>query len=249
MENNIKLTREYHVHSVYSKNNHGKSTIEEIVAEARRKKLKTISITDHGPGHIMYGIRRKLIPVQRREIDRLKEKYDDIEILMGVEANVVGYDGQIDIKDSEKKYFDFINVGFHDGVKFVDNKSFYNYHVMKRLSWMKKSTKQKMIDLNTNAMIKAIENNDIFIITHPGDKIDVDIDRLAQACEKTNTVMEINAHHPHLSTEEIKIASQYNVKFSLGSDAHRFQDIANVEDSIRRVKESGLDTRRIINID
>ena len=112
------------MHSVYSRNNHGKSTIEEIVQEARAKKLKTISITDHGPGHLMYGIKRKLIPVQREEINRLKEKYDDIEILMGVEANVIGYDGEIDIREEEKKYFDFINLGFHDGVRFVDKKSF-----------------------------------------------------------------------------------------------------------------------------
>ena len=249
MEDKIKLTREYHVHSVYSRNNHGKSTIEEIVQEARSKKLKTISITDHGPGHLMYGIKRKLIPVQREEIDRLKEKYDDIEILMGVEANVIGYNGEIDIREEEKKYFDFINLGFHDGVRFVDKKSFYNYHVLKRMSWMGQSVREKMIDLNTNTMVKALENNDIFIITHPGDKIDVDIEKIAQTCEKTNTVMEINNHHPHLSVEEIKISSHYNVKFSLGSDAHHRKNIANVNDSIKRVIESGLDISRIINID
>lgn len=39
---------------------------------------------------------------------------------MGVEANVIGYDGEIDIREEEKKYFDFINLGFHDGVRFVD---------------------------------------------------------------------------------------------------------------------------------
>lgn len=91
----------------------------------------------------MYGIKRKLIPVQRQEIDRLKEKYDDIEILMGVEANVIGYNGEIDIREEEKKYFDFINVGFHNGVRFVDKKSFYNYHVLKRLSWMGPSVRKK----------------------------------------------------------------------------------------------------------
>lgn len=132
----------------------------------------------------MYGIKRKLIPVQRKEIDRLKEKYDDIEILMGVEANVIGYDGEIDIREEEKKYFDFINLGFHDGVRFVDKKSFYNYHILKRMSWMGQSVREKMIDLNTNTMVKALENNDIFIITHPGDKIDVDIEKIARTCEK-----------------------------------------------------------------
>lgn len=248
MENKIKLTREYHVHSVYSRNNHGKSTIEEIVEEARLKKLKTISITDHGPGHMMYGIKRELITVQREEIDKLKEKYDDIEILMGVEANVIGYNGEIDIREEEKKYFDFINVGFHNGVKFVDAKSFYNYHILKKLSKLSKSKRKEMIELNTNAMIKALEDNDIFIITHPGDKIDVDIEKIAKVCEKTNTVMEINNHHAHLSVEEIKISSHYNVKFSLGSDAHHKKDIANVSNSINRVIESGLDIDRIINI-
>lgn len=41
-----------------------------------------------------------------------------------------------------------------------------------------------MIDLNTNAMVKALENNDIFIITHPGDKIDVDIEKSHKHAKK-----------------------------------------------------------------
>jgi putative hydrolase len=50
-ENNMKLRADYHIHSTYSKNRHGKSTIEEIAARAHEIGLEEIAITDHGPGH------------------------------------------------------------------------------------------------------------------------------------------------------------------------------------------------------
>ena len=47
---------DYHTHTLYS---HGKGTIQQNVEAAQRKGLKEIAITDHGPGHILYGVKRK----------------------------------------------------------------------------------------------------------------------------------------------------------------------------------------------
>ncbi len=57
----MKLTADYHIHSTYSKNNHGKSTIEEIVKTSVELGLKEIAITDHGPKHFLYGIKKNKI--------------------------------------------------------------------------------------------------------------------------------------------------------------------------------------------
>ena len=55
----MKITGDYHTHSKYSKNNHGKDTIKEMVLSAKEKGLESYGISDHGPAHVVFGIRRK----------------------------------------------------------------------------------------------------------------------------------------------------------------------------------------------
>ncbi len=40
-------------------------------------------------------------------------------------------------------------------------------------------------------VINALRNNDISILTHPGDKGPFDIRKLAEVCAETDTLMEI----------------------------------------------------------
>ena len=51
-------------------------------------------------------------------------------------------------------------------------------------------------------VIKALRNNDISILTHPGDKGPFDIKAIAEVCAETDTYMEINTWHGHLTVEE-----------------------------------------------
>ncbi len=62
------MTYDHHTHTVYS---HGKGTIEDNV-RAAAKGLTSIAITDHGPGHLTYGIKMEKIPEMKAEIQRLK---------------------------------------------------------------------------------------------------------------------------------------------------------------------------------
>ena len=64
-----KMTFDYHTHTIFS---HGKGTIADNVEAARSKGLKGIAITDHGPGHLTYGIKREAVPEMRRQIEELK---------------------------------------------------------------------------------------------------------------------------------------------------------------------------------
>ena len=53
------LYGDYHTHSIYSRNHHGKGTVLENASVAADKGLKQIAITDHGFNHEFFGIRRK----------------------------------------------------------------------------------------------------------------------------------------------------------------------------------------------
>ena len=60
-----------HTHTIYSRHHHGKGTIQENAEAALTMGLEELWITDHGPGHIFFGVKRNLLPEIRQEVDRL----------------------------------------------------------------------------------------------------------------------------------------------------------------------------------
>ncbi len=245
----MKLYSDYHIHSKYSKNGHCKSELEEIVKTAIDKGLKEIAVSDHGIKHFIYGTSEKNIIKARKEIDILKEKYPEINIKLGIEANLISYNGDTDITQVVVDNCDIIQVGIHFGVLFKGlwgNIRFFKLNFIGRFI---KPLREYMTGINTEALIRSMDKYDIDIITHPGDKVPVDIERLAKAAERTNTALEINNSHRHLSVEEIKIASKYKVDFYIGSDAHVCEAIGEFTDSYDRIKKAGLKIDRIINLE
>jgi putative hydrolase len=238
----MNIIADYHTHTVYS---HGKGTIEENVLEAINKGLKRVGISDHGYKHMGFGIKYKDIKKMRDEIDELNEKYKDIEILMGIEANILDDEGNIDVDDNIRQHLDYIMAGYHFGstpTKLI--KGSIN-HLINFTGLLKKSA----IEYNTKAVINAMNKNDIFIITHPGAKASVDLLEIAKVAKKTNTALEVNSKHGHLTVDELKLLKNSGIKFALGSDAHDSKDVGNFISGIKRIKQAGIDISSVINID
>lgn len=242
----MKITADYHTHTIYS---HGKGTIRDNVEEAIRKGLKEIAICDHGPGHYLYGVKKEKLYKMREEIDKLNEEYKDIKILLGLEANIIGYDGEIDVDDDIIEILDILQLGFHYGVLFTSLFDFVFMNIISTMSKILPFFRQTIINRNTNAMVKAIKRYPVDIITHPSDKVSLDIKKLAEAAYKNNVALEINAKHKQLSVENIKIALDSKVKFCLGSDAHKAEDVGEVEKAIERANMAEVPDHRIINLE
>lgn len=236
----MKCIAEYHTHTKYSD---GKSTMEENVIFARKIGLKKIGISDHGYMHKGFGVKYKDYPKMKAEVEMLREKYQDIKIFLGVEANILDDKGNIDVDDYIRNYVDYVMAGYHFGSMPPDLRGLTN-HIRNFI----KPLKPKEVDYNTRALVNAMRDNQIFILTHPGDKGDVDIEEVAKMAEKTQTVMEINAHHEHLSKEQILKIKYLDIKFSIGSDAHHNTHIAMTEKALNRAHSAGLSKNRIINV-
>ena len=241
----MRIFGDYHTHTIYS---HGKGTIRDNVEAAIDKGLAEVAISDHGPGHMTYGVKRENFKKMRQEIDMLNEEYKDIKILLGVEANILSREGEIDINDEITSLIDILLVGFHFGAKPKTVKDAYDLYALNQISKRSQRLLSKSIDINTRAMINAINNYDIDLITHPGAKLNIDIIEVARAAGKRNTALEINSHHGHLSVEELRLAMNENVKFMINSDAHRKEDVGNVKEGIDRAIEVGLDKKKILNV-
>ena len=238
-----------HVHSLLPNIRHAKSTIEENVVEAINKGLKTIAITNHGTSHFLYGIRKKDIKNIKTQIEELRVKYPQIEILMGVEGNIISLDGDTDLTKEITDLCDIILCGHHNGVIYKNFSSFWNFFVMnffaKRLGWFK----NRQLRINTNSVVRALDKYNIDILTHPGDKKIVIMEEIAKAAEKNKVLLEINNSHTHLNTSEIKVCSKYKVNFIINSDSHIKDTIGTYSSAVERAKEAGLDMSRIVNLE
>ena len=241
-----RMVFDHHTHTVYS---HGKGTIEDNVKEAVAKGLESVAITDHGPGHLTYGIDRNKLPQMRAEIDRLQLKYPQIKILLGVEANTLRVEPFLDVTPEERKDYDILLAGYHFGILHAGMvPNYLNKHA--GLFGGETSTLKVK---NTAMILDALyyneeQGNHIDVLTHPGDKGPFDIADIARACADTGTFIEINDKHHHLAVEEIKIAAAFDVKFIIGSDAHIPSKVGSFDGPLARALEAGLDPERIVNI-
>ena len=244
----MQLIGDYHTHTIYS---HGAGSIRENVEAALKKDLKEIAICDHGSGHYLYGVKKRNIPIMREEIDRLNEDFmpKGIRILLGVEANLIGYDGSIDMDDKLIKFTDILLLGYHYGVTPHTIYDSFGMYVRNPLSKILPIGRTSLLELTTGAFVKAINNYPIDIITHPGSKAKVDIKTLAREAGKVGTALEINSRHSQLSVESIKIALKEDVEFVVNSDAHNPEDVGDVEEALIRANAANLPLERIRNIE
>lgn len=237
-----RMTCDLHTHTVYS---HGKETIESNVKVAVNKGLEAIAISDHGPGHLTYGMKLSDVKEMREEINRLSKLYPQIKIYLSVEANIKEKAPFIDVSAKDADLFDFIIAGYHYGVRKAN--IIANWLDAKGL--VIPPISRKLLETNTDMTVKSIYENDIKILTHPGDKGRFDLKEIAKACAARGTFVELNIKHPVLDADAIKLMAKEDVKFIISSDAHLPGNIGIYKPALVRAFQAGLDPERIVNIE
>lgn len=240
----MRIFADMHTHTTYS---HGHGTIEEMVDRARELGLDSITISDHGRSHPLYGVKKENFKKMREEIDALNRRYDDIDIYLSVESNITGADGSIDIGEEELTYCDWIYAGYH--YVFIPHRfrDFFTFVARNYLSivlpFMRKGTKRR----NTETYLKMMDKYDLKMITHPGDKCPIDVDAVAKKAAEKGVILEINPRHHHLNVDELKRVAKYGGMFAINSDAHDVSAVADVARGIAIAEEAGIPADRIYN--
>lgn len=246
IQDKYRIIGDFHTHSVYSRVGpyyHAKGTIMDNAKAAHEAGLKYLAITDHGPSDL-YGLDIRLLDKMRADIKEASEAFPDLKIYLGVEADIVDSDNGLDVSPEDIPKFDFINAGYH----YVPNSNMAENFTSFRLRAASKSQIEKLRQQNTDRIIKALTSNNIKILTHPGDKAYIDEEAVANVCEKTNTLMEINCRHPHPNLRDLKIYASHDVKFIIGSDAHKPDKVGRYVKSLALALKAGIDPARIVNI-
>lgn len=236
----MKLVGDFHTHTTYT---HGTSTIEENVAQAENLGLKYLAITEHsykGYNHIKKGDLEKM----RADIDCIKDKYN-VKILLGIEANLISLDGDIDIDDKELAGLDVVVLGFHKFTK-VGFKNFFKFSLPNLLH---KKPSKKRVKKNTQAYLNAIEKHKINILAHlQYANCFVDCEKIAKVCAKKGIYIELNGKRINFSKEDMEKMVATGVKFIINSDAHDKYSIGKNHRAFNYIEKYKIPLNQIVNI-
>lgn len=229
----MRLNADFHTHTVYS---HGKGSAEDNINAAMERGLEIIGIADHCTANFMYGIKRRNIDRYIEEIENAKRKYANrIEIKTGIELNLTGLDGSVDMPQGKK--FDIVILGYH---KAVIPRNFHTFFTF--------ATGRFWEEKITLAYMRAVQKNNIDILAHIGYGIPANHEKIAQACADYGTMFEINNKHGELTADNLQAAARTSVRFVVSSDAHRPEHVGLAPNALSLLERAGLSAKRIINV-
>ena len=238
------LFGDYHTHTVYT---HGKSTIEEQVLSAIDKGLKEIAITEHSYKHFAHPVNRDHIKVMREEVDRLNEKYPEIKVLLGIECNLLGLNGEIDIDDEVEEMLDLVVLGYHKMFK-PTFKNLFRFLIPNTFGVFRPS--KRRIELNTMAYINAMKNHKIDIIAHlKYGNCMVDVAKIAEFASTNGAYIELNGKRINFTDEEIKSIIDSGAKLIIDSDAHIAHKVGENNHALNIITRLHIDEKYVANLD
>ena len=223
------MMREYtvdtHTHTIAS--GHAYNTILEMAKAAADKGIKILGITDHSKA--MPEASGDFYFMNLKSMDR--EAYG-VELLLGVELNIIDYNGKVDLPLRYIKEMDIVIASLHTPC-------------------IKPGTKEE----NTNALIKCCENPYIDIIGHPDDgNYDIDMEQLVLAAKRTGTLLELNNNSIvfRMNAREndkkmLILCKEHNVPIVIGSDAHAVGKVGEKSNALELVEEVDFPEELIMN--
>ncbi len=222
------VTGDFHVHTDVSGD--GRSPLAEVVAAAKARGYRVLAITDHAEGTLS-GVGRDALLDQRAKIAAMqKELGDSLTLLHGIELNI-GPAGELDYDLEFRKGFGFCLASVHDHFE-LDKAA------------------------QTRRVTTAMEDPTVRMIGHLSARmiggrpaIDLDLDEIFTAAERTGTALEVNGALPRLdlSVEALRHGRTRDVTFVLTSDAHHASELDRVRYAALNAERAWLDPDRVVN--
>ena len=225
----LHIRGDLHMHSTWSD---GRNSIADMVSAARQLGYEYVAITDHSE-HAFSS--RQLapddVPRQRGEIEELRGRVRSIEILHGVEVDIMP-DGSLDFDDELLAGFDIVLASLHD------------------------PQGQDAAQL-TERYLRAIRHPLVNVITHPANRSPaqspgyaVDFDQLFAAAALTGTAMEIDGAPGHLDMDGAlaRRAAEAGVTIVVDSDCHRVDGLGRqMRFGVGMARRGWIEPRHVLN--
>jgi DNA polymerase (family X) len=209
----------------------GHDTLKAMVQAARDRGYEYIAITDHSARvAVTQGLDAESLSRRIDEIDQLNEEMEDLRILKGIEVDILE-DGSLDLPDEALAKLDVVVAAVH--VKFDLSR-----------------------EKQTERIIRAMDNPYVHILAHPTGRIigkrkpyNLDMERLMEAAQERECVLEVNAHPDRLDLNDIhcKMAKDLGVKIVISTDAHRVDHLRMMRYGVGQARRGWLTTEDVIN--
>ncbi|MDP4090880.1 MAG: phosphatase, partial [Bacillota bacterium] len=225
----MQYTIDVHTHTIVS--GHAYSTLMENARYAGEKGMKILGTTEHGPAmpnapHVWYFGNYRVLP----------RKLYGVTMLYGCEANIIDYEGNLDLPVELQDKMDILIASLHDPVMKVDQSR----------------------ELNTSAFLKVMDNPNVHILGHSGNpRFPIYEEELVKKAKEKNILIEINNSSfvsSRVGSKETcrtiaELCRDYGAKVVLNSDAHFAYNIGCFAEAINLLKEINMPEELIINRD
>jgi DNA polymerase (family 10) len=222
------LTGSLHNHSSWSD---GRSTLEDMIAAAKRAGHKYIGITDHSQtSGYAGGLKPERLVEQLRELRELQKRHSDIRILCGTESDILK-DGSLDFDPELLKQLDFVVASVHSSFSM---------------------TKEEM----TVRLIKAVKNPFTRILGHPSGRwllerpaYQVDLDAVIREAVREGVGVEINANPLRLDLDWHwgPLVRETGCLIAINADSHDVFGFDHLKYGVAMARKALIPSTQVVN--
>lgn len=224
----MKIIADTHTHTIAS--THAFSTAQEMIAAAAEKGLYAIALTDHG--YAMPGSPGKWY---FECLGAIPSTFNGVRVLKGVEANVMDFDGTLDMKDEVLKDLEWVIASIHYGL----------------------CKGKASVEKTTNAYLNLAKNPYVKVIGHSGTpKFKYDYERVIPELARNGKLIEINDNTFYSRkqscencVEIAKVCKKHGANIVVNSDAHFSSRVGHCSSAFEMLREIDFPQELIINSD
>ena len=217
-----------HTHTVIS--GHAWSTVTENCAAAAAKQMKGLCLTEHGPG--IPGGAPYFTPHSQMMIP---EMIGPIRVYKGMEVNILGIDGRLDVPDKQLQYLEFGIASFHAGG-----------------AGIVAGTESE----NTEVYIKTLQNPWIDTIGHADEPrvlcdleaVVLEAKRLGKLIELNNKRVPADGFEGSRALEYALLCKKHNQRVCVGTDAHFHTMVGDARRMMALLESIDFPPEMIVNL-
>jgi DNA polymerase (family 10) len=216
------------MHSTWSD---GKDTLEEMLEACAARGYEYFAITDHSKALAMTGgLDAAKLRRQWGEIDELAERHPEIEILRGMEVDILG-NGTLDLEDEMLAELDIVLISVHSRFDLP-------------------ATQQ------TERILKALQHPAVNVLAHPTgrqinrrDPMQFDLDAVLGSAAEHGVAVELNAHPDRLDLSDVQLmrARELGCDVVISTDAHRTADLDLMRYGVEQARRAWLERDAVLN--
>ncbi len=223
----MKIVADLHTHTVAS--THAYSTVYEMTQAAAETGMQLLAITDHGIGtadapDIAHFYNMTCLP----------EYENGVRLLRGVEANIMDYDGRLDMPEDCMASMDVVIASYHSA-----------------------AIQAGTVAQNTQAYIGALKNPYVHILGHCGcADFPVDYDQVLSAAKEYGKVIEINNSTFFVRKSSVqncyevaKKCRDNGIPVCVNSDAHYRGKVGRFQEALEMLRALSFPEELILNTD